>query len=925
MFLPKKRVRRTKNTEHGVKFVIYNFLFLLFLVVLLTSHLSLLTSNTFAAEPRPRPIPFPCDEVSPNLPLRLDDEHHSLRPYQSSPCNPNLEDTALFCANDIILGDSITVNRDQALNCTPIQPPGGGPPTTEICTFEVDRSRSFAIDLSGADLPIMGYTEPSKGNEGRFEQVVNSNVQPDPETVDDAEKVNEYVSWYLNGVNERAEYPFLDVEKNCIGETTRKPGVCKPTIPVVGTCLKSVFPPIPTLLQSDGKSSCVGATVECCVSPSPFVDPVDILDRDKLINYSGPIKKLLSQSSQWRIRIDEIDDAYASRKGDAGIRHDQVAGCTYDIFGIGNFIGPCYHKEFLGFIKTDLALDLLGVRKHRRLSEWHPENENKLPPLEEDSPDFIAYLVAIRRWRGDACTVFEVPEQVLGVPVPIIGGQQYFFCWDSPLPQDVNFWSNLFPYIPFSSTENRLGNVEVETSSLRAVSPDVVLSNISIISEPADLFFAHMQEASELADILQGTYVSKGEARVGPITSVSPSDLPFCDLAQIRSNPGDDLFAGEIGVDLSYTATFDCEFDIPPQPIEESQLCNTGLYGNSCVPEDWSCLIDSGLGPPLCPDNYRCGAECSSPPAPTCTKNLNLALGLNSNTPLADDIWSRLVAGSSGVFKRIFPKIGPNGPLVSILDIPAATRVTYSGAGLISAGNPGSQRSGAGAELYFPHIGGIHEYFLQCIQTTLRPQGYGEACESGAAAPGTFSQCGNTMADVDAAISQAASKHGVPASLLRAIFEIEGIDFIADPANYVCTENVASAAGVMQITKSTYNIVTCENERLAKDLGTCDTLDPGKLSRCNIYDAFELAARTLLWKAGRWLYGPGNCSATGPLPADKQSIYNAACNYYGSFAPDSLTINLSQSIPAAQRRQNGDMNYCEKVFRGLMCHKYQGL
>ncbi|MCH7730565.1 hypothetical protein IID21_03505 [Patescibacteria group bacterium] len=664
-------------------------------------------------EPRPRPIPFPCDKVSPNLPLRLDDEHHSLRPYQSSPCNPNLEDTALFCANDLILGDSVTVTKDQALDCTPVEPPlGGDPPTTEICTFEVDRSRSFAIDLSGADLPIAGYTEPSKGNEGRFEQVVNSNVQPDPETVDDAEKVNEYVSWYLNGVNERAEYPFLDVEKNCIGETTQKPGVCKPTI--LGICLEPFIVPIPTLLQSDGKSSCVGATTQCCVSPlTKPLESGEILDRDKLINYSGPIKKLLSQSSQWRTRLDQVDKAIASREKDAGIRHDQVAGCIYKIGGIalGSPI-PCYGSGFDEIFKTRL-----------RLSDW----DNKRPPLEEDYQDktFIDYLVEIRRWRGESCAVFKVPSII-----PIAGGQQYFFCYDNPLKP--NFWANLFPYIPFSSTEDRLGNVEVNTASLRAVSPDITLSNISIISNPADLFFAHMQEASELADILQGTYVPKGEARVGPITNVSPSDFPFCDLTQIRNNPGDDLFAGEIGVDLSYTATFDCEFEIPPQPIEEPQLCNTALFGLSCVPADWSCLIGGEVGPPLCPDVYQCGAQCSSPPPPTCTKNLNLSLGLNSNTPLADDIWSRLVAGSSSVFKRIFPKIGEGGPLVSILDIPAATKVSYSGDGLISAGNPGTQRSGESAELYFPHIGGLQEYFLECIQTTLRPQGYGKVCESGA-------------------------------------------------------------------------------------------------------------------------------------------------------------------------------------------------
>lgn len=622
------------------------------------------------AVPRPRPTPYPCDEVSPNLPFRLDDEFHSLRPYQASPCNPNIEETALFCGNDIILGDSITVHKSDAVQCYSGElPPGGGPPTTETCIFEVDRARNFAIDVSQAELPIMGYTEPSAGLQSRPDRVVNSVDQN--ETMPNAQKINEYVSWYLNGINERAEYPFLEY-----------------------------------------------------VEPDDNSDEAKIKRKEianKIIDFSGPIKKLLAQSSQWRARLDQVDNAVASVENDAGIRHDQVAGCTYSlpirfgpfkVAGVGNIVGPCYHSGILDFLAT-----ITQVRELRRLSDWDPGSRR--PPLEEDYPTFLDYLIAVRRWRGQSCAVFEVPTNI-----PIIGGQKYFFCYDNPLV--VNFWSNLFSYIPFSSTEDRKGDVEVETASLRSISPDVTLSNISVISEPADLFFAHMQEDTELADTLQGTFVPKNEARVGQIKDVSPSDYPFCDITQVRSNPGDQLFAGEIGVDLSYTATFECEFPI----YESSGLCGPYVDGE-CVTDEWSCDFvydeiynDCGAG-------RICGIGCS-PPNPSCTKNFQLSLGLLTKTPLADEAWARLVAGTSSVFKRIFPKIGENSPLVSILDIPAATQVNYTGAGLISAGNPGTLRDAQSAELYFPHIGGIHEYFLQCIQTALRPKGYGEVCESGA-------------------------------------------------------------------------------------------------------------------------------------------------------------------------------------------------
>ena len=676
---------RTKGIKHGVTLVVSFFLLLLFFTFTLASYLLLPTSSIYAqsaysqAVPRPRPTPFPCDEVSSKDSLldSDDDEFHSLRPYQASPCNPNVEETALFCANDVILADSITVHKSDAVQCEIT--PGGGSPATETCIFEVDRSRSFAIDISEAELPIMGYTEPSAGLTSRDDRVVNSVSQD--ETMDDAEKMNEYVSWYLNGVNERAEYPFLE-----------------------------------------------------------YVDPNDNsaeakLKRkeitNKLIDFSGPIKKLLAQSSQWRERIEQIEDAEASRNKDAGIRHDQVAGCIYSFLGI-NFGPPipCYGT---GLDET--------LKINKRLSDWN----NRRPPLEEQFQDqtFLDYLIKIREWRGQSCILFEVPEQFLGVSIPIIGGKQFFLCVDSNLRP--NFWANLFTYIPYSSTEDRKGDVHVKDAGLSSISPEVRLTNRVITSTPADLFFAHMQEDTELADILQNTYVPKGEAKTGPVTGVSPSDIPFCDLTNIRSNPGDQLFAGEIGVDLSYTALFECEFPI----YESAGSCGPYVDGE-CVTDEWSCDFTYDDIYNDCGAGRICGIGCS-PPNPSCTKNFNLALALESKTPKVDEAWSRLVAGPMGIFKRIFPRVGIGGPILGLLDMPAATRVSYTGAGVVAAGNPGTLRDAQSAELYFPHIGGIYEYFLHGIQTALRPKGFGYDIISGE--PSTVTpigeiNCDQTLSDI---------------------------------------------------------------------------------------------------------------------------------------------------------------------------------
>jgi len=671
--------------------------FLVFFLSLTTSFL--LVKIVRAQIPNPY---VPCDEVRPDLLHPFADEFHSLRPYQASPCDEEVHEDAIFCGNNLVVADSITVSRGEAVSCETL------PDGDQRCTFIKDRSRKIAIDLSDAELPIMGNTE----------LVVNSQEQPDPEGLDDAEKVNEYVSWYLNGVINRAEYSYLD--------------------------------------------------------------PEDEEDIRKIVDFSGPLRKLLPNRVQRDIREKVVKEA-------AETRHDQIVGCV-------NLIGQiteCYPKR-------------IGVHPVR-LSDW----SKRLPPREENYRTFRDYWIAYKRWRGESC----IKLPLLGITV----------CIDSPLKP--NYWGNLFANIPFSSTEDRKGLVETSTFGIQPVQEGVTITNRSFSNQkPAELFFAHMQESAELSEILQQTFVPQGADKVGPVSGVSPGG--YCDLVNVRSNAGDDLFAGEISGTLFYTAEFTCDFEVFSSP--ESTRCS--LFDGQCVTDEWSCDFSypRGMG---CPQGFECKVNCSPPPQ-ECTKNANVNLSVISKTPKADEVWSRTVAGPSAIFKRIFPKVGLGGAILGILDIPTATKVIYSGDGLILAGNPGNQRSGESAELYFPHIGGISEYFLKGIQTILRPKGFGEQILSGQAGRGVGGQCEYTDAAIDSAIQRAASKYSVPASLLRAIFEIEGLDYIADPGNYVCMENAAGAAGLMQITRSAYNVVTCENERLDNDLGVC-TEGTSKLSRCD--------------------------------------------------------------------------------------------
>ncbi len=656
----------------------------------------------------PRPTPYvPCDEVrSP--------EFHSLRPYQASPCNLGFEDLALFCGNDLIITDPIAIEKnffpywtgwtytfegssieptypqiafiepcvvcqdgrcegripgpmpvcDRNLNMCTI--PLSGPAEecigncidnqdgTETCYFNMLRVRDIAIDLQGAFLPMMGFTEPSIGSGSRPNRVVNSVAQS--ETMSDAQKVNEYVSWYINGVIGRAEYD----------------------------------------------------------PPDPDTDE----GRRKIIDFSGPLRKLFAFDSQDEIREDQENAAGVTR-------HDQVTVCT----------------------------NLLGLP-----TECYPQRPG----------------VTERRVTSTPGTHSE--------------------------------------YIPFSSTEDRMGIAGFGTYSIQpplSSTFSILWSSITN-QEPAVLYFAHMQEGSELAELFQSIFAYEGADLDSDPEPAVVSTSEFCDLRAIRSNPGDNLFAGEMSATVSYEAQVECEFAIPdedipgnlcrrlneevgitadcvpvPSPLR-SLYCETnfGVFdcqysdpppspsqfcGVNCVVlvDDSGCQVPIGPNPGCVPQNwvatglslsgcseqipggcdpspeFKCVEDaifgCTPPPdeqpnlVQTCPNNVLISFKVSTETPLAEDVWKRLVANPVSVFRRIFPEIEDEEgrPIRRLWDLPVATSAIYEGEGVQVVGNPVFGRPANQGELYFPHIGGVHEYFLKCIQKTLRPEGFGEGCISG--------------------------------------------------------------------------------------------------------------------------------------------------------------------------------------------------
>jgi hypothetical protein len=568
------------------------FTIFVFLISLVFIGLHSAKAQTSATTPIPAPAPIPCSTSS-------NPEFNSLRPYQASPCQTSVAPTAKYCGNTLNL--QVSINQPYTPG-TPGCSTSGGNVTCNYSTSE--NFPAVTIDLTGANLPFLGNTE----------DVLNS--QSASESLTDAQKVNGYVSWYLNGVINRAEY----------GDTQNT--------------------------------------------------------SDNLINYSGPINKLLPSAIQDAQRIQTITNV------DSSTNHNQIVVCVKD----GKPI-PCYAGDNTAAQGTPY-----------RLNDWNDGSlslvttffnilgtdiwNKKYPPLPWQFNSEILYDKAYSEWKGNSCLIVPIVNKLVCVPLPIIS--------------NPSSWSNLFQYVPLSSTEDVKGNVSVDTGTItQNAGSQVNIANPQFTGQtPADLFYAHTVESDQLATLLQSTYVAQGIPQNGSSTDVSTA---ACNNVEVRTNKGDNLFAKQITGDLNFTAIFSCTFETDTQMIQEGK-CTAVSTGKE--------------------KQYMC-------PAQSCTKVASVDLSTISQSPELDDIWSRLVAGPEAIFKMIFPKTNTTGSVGQILDIPGATNITYSGSGVTSSDT----------QLKLPHLGGIYEYFLKGVQTALRPKGYGD--------PIDFEQTSSSIGSVD--------------------------------------------------------------------------------------------------------------------------------------------------------------------------------
>ena len=608
--------------------------------------------TTTSSNPVPQP-PVPCDQTR-------DPEFHSLRPYQASSmnqtsppyCLSSISDYATFCGNTLTINDNIQVLASSCGAGT------GGQTTCTITTTIPD----IKIDLSDATLPIMGNTE----------DVVNYSKNTD--TFTDTDKMNNYVSWYLNGVINRKEYPDKNNVDNPMATNLPIVNYSGPLNKLLPQEIQE-FQRTQTVEQGVTKfeldfGDSLGNILNTIIDPNTIaniigalISPTTQVRHDQIVVCSEaefrtlnvhlsipPVMKLIIQGllSSVKINVDMstintfsdlitavpnfasyfnsvlfnaivspalgaagigkrvpvacpvglINTVIADVRGVRAYRLSDWSGALSTINALINLIGKAnlgiqnIFEQFFPWIRPADIENAFNVQEN--LSAW----DSRLPPLPwYNNPNTgkpftaLEYQKAYNEWRGKNCLIIPFPPPI----------NDELICLDTFLTS--NSYSDLFPYIPLSSTEDATGSAQLAATIPSTSS--VTVSNVNVASlKGQDMFFSHMEETTELTSQLQSTYLYQGANATASGNSVPEETNGNCSVTEVRSNKGDNLFIKPITGSISFTASFTCT------PVQDP---TTGVM--------------------------------------VCTQSVPVTLAIITQTPLVDDIWYKLVAGNSSVFR----------------------------------------------------------------------------------------------------------------------------------------------------------------------------------------------------------------------------------------------------------------------------------
>lgn len=801
-----------------------------------------------ADTPFPR-IHLPCDETE-------DPEFASLRPYQAAACGD--ANKAYFCSNSLVFVETF----EDFPQCK-AQAPAEGKFICDLGSGKFIEDHNLIVDLDESELPILGNTELTK------------NSQSNSDSIDDGTKMNEYVSWYLEGTLNRAEYGENDVSK--VVDYSGPIQKIMPGVMLDAQRLSSIDQVETKVAQVDDEELTTGKT-----EPANH-DQIVVCGKEGEGGFLGWIQDIFNVGRTTAI---PCYDGGGGAKGDVY----RLTTWNEDLSAF-NLATNVVVKGALQGLKIIYPFIPSGALEESLGKHWN----SRRPPLPWDDgtgkpfPRSVDYQKAYYEWRGQTCVI-----------IPIINR---LACFENILVP--NKYADLFPYIPLANTVDKRGAVKDFIAVIQPIGQTEIVDKSYDYPISAPMWFAHTQEVKDLSEFLNKSYTPQG-LKGGSVTDTEKND---CQIVKVRTNSGDKLFPGQphgiIVPNVHYTIT-----QVPCE-VKLEEKCNNDNHPNVCAGGAGACCFTKQL---------KCDAE------------ISIKLPTITATPWAEEIWQATVANSASTFRRIFPKTGENAPVSCIADLPASTKVKYIPTDPVGNGDDNfyvEDPNGHKTEtptLLFPHLGSVYDYFLKGIQTALRPKGFGEGqVESGQTCTnivcgelpetlpkgsgscklgGVSSRVGDIPESLKDIVSAAAETYKVPPNLILGVMFGEGA-FNTDSAgrysrynwtdqnvkNWATCQRLPNCAIGDTITSVVPFIKVYWDKNAQKILPDLKKIDPSKKEAdpCNLLDAIYGIAVDL------------HTNAAGSPAFQGKSCFGIPLNYGNTAAPLSCSWGSDSLYESAIR------------------------
>jgi hypothetical protein len=308
-----------------------------------------------------------------------------------------------------------------------------------------------------------------------------------------------------------------------------------------------------------------------------------------------------------------------------------------------------------------------------------------------------------------------------------------------------NIYADLYRFIPLGNPSDK--NSAHLTTGIGVRAPgqtQAVIVSYEIEKNPV-LRYPQTQSSVEGAKFLNQMHTplqceSDDPTSCEPVGGFGTNYEPrSCTFVDVFTNPGDSLT-------FNYPPSY-LHVDNILTRVDQIECQNQGELDrfhapapDGCNGHTWDVCATDKCNPILC--GFTCGSlpgMCTS--WPECKAEVRIEIRTVPKIPFIDQLWKETVVGSNTSFRKIFPKIEEGAPVSCIKQIPGNSYVSYiSGmetnlAQISTAGPntfPGNGESSVSpGQLYFPHLGTVHEYFLKGIQTAIRPQGFGSPIVNG--------------------------------------------------------------------------------------------------------------------------------------------------------------------------------------------------